>query len=251
LSIEFIKKKEHQFELFLILWYNKFINKYEGLYLVNNKDFNEKQQKILEFVNKQVEELGYPPSVREICQAVGFKSTSTVHSYLEKLRKEGLIHKDPTKPRALKVIKKSGNIGNNNGNNDNENYVFGKELINVPIVGKVTAGQPILAVENIEDTFPVPADFIGNSNVFMLRVQGDSMIDAGILDNDYVIVRQQSTAVNGDIVVALIGEEATVKTFYQEKDHVRLQPQNKYLDPIIVRDNLSILGKVIGVFRRL
>ncbi len=207
----------------------------------------DKQQRILDFVNRHVEEMGYPPSVREICSSVGFKSTSTVHAYLKKLEKLGLIQKDPTKPRAIKVLdnKKNNTAGNAQG------YYSRKELVDVPIVGKVTAGQPILAVENIEDTFPLPVDFVQNSTVFMLRVQGDSMIEAGILDRDYVLVKQQSVASNGDIVVALIGDEATVKTFYKEKDHIRLQPQNRYMDPIIVRDNLTILGKVIGVFRKL
>ncbi|GAE89956.1 transcriptional repressor LexA [Acetivibrio straminisolvens] len=208
---------------------------------------NEKQQKILDFLNEQIEKNGYPPSVREICNAVGFKSTSTVHSYLEKLRKEGLIKKDPSKPRALKVI----NNKKNTKANEPKNAYSGKELVEVPIIGKVTAGQPILAVENIEDTFPLPLDFVQNSTTFMLRVQGDSMIEAGIFDNDYILVKQQSTANNGDIVVALIDDEATVKTFYKEKGFIRLQPENKFYDPIIVRDNLSILGKVIGVFRKM
>jgi repressor LexA len=210
------------------------------------KKLNEKQQLILDFVNSQVDEKGYPPSVREICSAVGFKSTSTVHGYLEKLEKDGLILKDPTKPRALKVVS-----NNNKPKKEAENYYSRKELVEVPIVGKVTAGQPILAVENIEDTFPLPVDFVQNSITFMLRVQGDSMIEAGILDKDFVLVKQQSTANNGDMVVALIGDEATVKTFYKEKDHIRLQPENQFLEPIIVKDNLSILGKVIGVFRKL
>lgn len=210
------------------------------------KKLNEKQQKILDFVNSQVEEKGYPPSVREICSAVGFKSTSTVHGYLERLEKDGLIQKDPTKPRALKVVYKS-----DKPKESNENFYSRRELVDVPIVGKVTAGQPILAVENIEDTFPLPVDFVQNSTAFMLRVQGDSMIEAGIFDKDFVLVKQQATANNGDMVVALIGDEATVKTFYKEKDHVRLQPENQYLEPIIVRENLSILGKVIGVFRKL
>ncbi|NLL06228.1 MAG: transcriptional repressor LexA [Clostridiaceae bacterium] len=205
----------------------------------------EMQQKILDFLNEQIKIKGYPPSVREICAAVGFKSTSTVHSYLEKLKEEGLIHKDATKPRALKVIR------NNSVKEETKNAYSRREMVDVPIVGKVTAGQPILAVENIEDTFPLPLDFVQGSTTFMLRVQGDSMIEAGILDRDFILIKQQSTASNGDIVVALIGDEATVKTFYKEKDYVRLQPENKYLEPIIVRDNLSILGKVIGVFRRL
>jgi repressor LexA len=214
------------------------------------KKLSDKQQQILDFVNKQVEEKGYPPSVREICSAVGFKSTSTVHGYLEKLKKNGLIMKDPTKPRALKVIG-GGSKTSRKDNDTLKDYYSRRELVDVPIVGKVTAGLPILAVENIEDTFPLPADFVQNSTAFMLRVQGDSMIEAGILDKDLVLVKQQSTAINGDIVVALIGDEATVKTFYKEKDYVRLQPQNSYMDPIIVREDLSILGKVIGVFRRL
>lgn len=213
-----------------------------------HKKLTEKQQQILDFVRKQVEEKGYPPSVREICSAVGFKSTSTVHSYIKKLEELGMIEKDPTKPRALKVLKKDKNEATYN---KLEGYYSRKELVDVPIVGKVTAGQPILAVENIEDTFPIPADILHNSTAFMLRVQGDSMIEAGILDNDLVLVRQQNTAENGDIVVALIGDEATIKTFYKEKGYVRLQPENSSMEPIIVKDNLTILGKVIGVFRKL
>lgn len=208
------------------------------------KKCSDKQQLIIDFVKSQVEEKGYPPSVREICKAVGFKSTSTVHAYLEKLEKSGVIQKDPTKPRALKVMK-------NNTSKNIEGYVSKKELVEVPIVGKVTAGQPILAVENIEDTFPLPVEFVQNSTVFMLKVRGDSMVEAGILDGDLVLVRQQSTANNGDIAVAMIGDEATVKTFYKEKGFIRLQPENQYLEPIIVKDDVSILGKVIGVFRLL
>lgn len=214
-----------------------------------NKKPNDKQQQILDFVNSEVEEKGYPPSVREICSAVGFKSTSTVHGYLERLEKSGLITKDPTKPRALRVVGNKKTYPMENGTT--KDYYPRRELVDVPIVGKVTAGMPILAVENIEDTFPLPVDFVQNSTAFMLKVQGDSMIEAGILDKDLVLVKQQSTAINGDIVVALIGDEATVKTFYKEKGYVRLQPQNPYMDPIIVRENLSILGKVIGVFRKM
>lgn len=215
-----------------------------------NRKLNDKQQQILDFVNSQVEEKGYPPSVREICSAVGFKSTSTVHGYLEKLEKSGLILKDPTKPRALRVIGGSKKAPVRE-HAEPKDYYSRKELVDIPIVGKVTAGQPILAVENIEDTFPLPVDFVQNSTAFMLKVQGDSMVEAGILDRDMVLVRQQATAENGDIVVAMINDEATVKTFYKEKGYVRLQPQNQYMDPIIVRENLTILGKVIGVFRRM
>lgn len=210
---------------------------------------NEKQQQILDFLNKQVAENGYPPSVREICSAVGLKSTSTVHAYLEKLKQEGMIKKDPTKPRALKVLK--GDKKTEKSRENIDEYYSRKELVDVPIIGRVTAGQPILAVENIEDTFPLPADYLQNATGFMLRVRGDSMVEAGILDKDLVLVRQQTTAINGDIVVALLGDEATVKTFYREKGHIRLQPENQYLEPIIVKDNIAILGKVVGVFRRL
>lgn len=203
----------------------------------------DKKKRILEFVNRQVLEKGYPPSVREICKAVGFKSTSTVHAYLASLEEEGLIAKDPTKTRALKII--------DEGSKNLEGYIADQEIENVPILGRVTAGQPILAVENIEGTFPIPVDYLENSTTFILRIKGDSMINAGILDGDYVVVKQQNTAMNGDIVVALIEDEATVKTFYKEKDHYRLQPQNDAYEPIIVTDNLAILGKVIALFRKM
>ncbi|NLI60837.1 MAG: transcriptional repressor LexA [Clostridiales bacterium] len=196
---------------------------------------NDSQEAILRFIKQMVTEKGYPPSVREICQGVGIKSTSTVHSHLTKLEEAGLIRKDPTKPRAIEVI-------------DQRDDLPRKELVDVPIVGKVTAGQPILAVENIEDTFPLPAEYLHNDDVFMLAISGESMIGVGILDGDYVIVKQQSHAENGDIVVALIEDEATVKTFYKESDHIRLQPENPYMDPILVQD-VHILGKVIGVIR--
>lgn len=207
------------------------------------KKNSDKQKQILDFVNRQVQEKGYPPSVREICKAVGFKSTSTVHSYLTILEEKGLIVKEPTKTRALKVVDKN--------KKSLEGYISKQEIENVPIVGKVTAGQPILAVENIEDTFPVPIEYLENSTTFILRIKGNSMINKGIFDGDLVIVKQQSTAKNGDIVVALIDDEATVKTFYKEKDHFRLQPENDDYEPIIVKDNLSILGKVVALFRKL
>jgi repressor LexA len=207
------------------------------------KKNSDKQKQILDFVNRQVQEKGYPPSVREICKAVGFKSTSTVHSYLTILEEKGLIVKEPTKTRALKVVDKN--------KKSLEGYISEQEIENVPIVGKVTAGQPILAVENIEDTFPVPIEYLENSTTFILRIKGNSMINKGIFDGDLVIVKQQNTAKNGDIVVALIDDEATVKTFYKEKDHFRLQPENDDYEPIIVKDNLSILGKVVALFRKL
>lgn len=195
----------------------------------------EKQRKVLEFIKKELKTKGYPPSVREICSGVGIKSTSTVHSYLERLEEMGLIRRDSSKPRAIEIL-------------DDTTFLSKKELVNVPILGRVTAGQPILAVENIEDTFPLPVDFLPNSNIFMLTVKGESMVDAGILDGDYVVVKQQSYAENGDYVVALMDDEATIKTFYKEKEHVRLQPENPYMAPIIVRD-VTILGKVIGTIR--
>lgn len=205
------------------------------------EDLSEKQLIILNFIKREIQTKGYPPAVREICKAVNLKSTSTVHGHLAKLEEKGYIRKDPTKPRAIEILDDS----------DNEGIFSRKEIIDVPIIGKVTAGQPILAVENIEDTFPVPVDFVQNKTAFMLNVKGESMIEAGILDGDYVLVQQQSTATNGEIVVALLeDEEATVKTFFKEKDYIRLQPENQTMDPIISRD-VKILGKVVGVFRRL
>ncbi|MGI6124977.1 MAG: transcriptional repressor LexA [Acetivibrionales bacterium] len=201
----------------------------------------DKQKKILDFVNRYLVEKGFPPSVREICQAVGFRSTSTVHAYLKKLEEEGLIIKDATKPRALKVLDESGK--------NLEGYVANQEIDNIPVIGKITAGAPILAVENIEETFPIPVRYLENSTTFMLKVKGDSMINAGILEGDYILVKQQSTANNGDMVVALIEDEATVKTFYKEKGYYRLQPENPDYEPIIVNE-LNILGKVIGLFRK-
>ncbi len=215
-----------------------------------SKKNSNKQQEILNYVNKCVVENGYPPSVREICSAVGFKSTSTVHCYLEKLIESGLLQKDPTKPRAIKIVNKDKNTFPT-ANSNRAGYYTTREMVDVPVVGRVTAGQPILAVENITDTFPLPVDFVQNGDAFMLKIQGDSMIEAGILDKDFVLVKQQATASNGDIVIALIGDEATCKTFYKEKGHYRLQPQNSSLEPIIIKDELSILGKVIGVFRRM
>lgn len=203
---------------------------------MNTEDLSRKQLDILAYIKNEIYKKGYPPSVREICDAVNLKSTSTVHGHLERLEKKGFIRRDPTKPRAIEVLDSNSGIS------------FRREMVELPVVGKVAAGVPILAEENIEDTFPVPIEFIGNSNAFMLIVKGDSMINAGIFDGDFVIVRQQSIAKNGDIVVALINDEATVKTYYKEKDYFRLQPENPYLMPIITKE-LSILGKVIGVFR--
>ena len=196
---------------------------------------SKKQSEILEYIKSQIINKGYPPSVRDICEAVDLKSTSSVHSHLETLEKNGYIRRDPTKPRAIEII------------DDNVNLAR-REVVNVPIVGKVAAGEPILAVENIESYFPVPMEFMPNEQCFMLKVQGDSMINAGIFDGDTIIVEQSQTARNGDMVVALVDDSATVKTFYREADHIRLQPENDAMAPIIVPD-CQILGKVFGVFR--
>ncbi len=199
---------------------------------------SKKQSEILEYIKNEILNRGFPPSVREICEAVNLKSTSSVHSHLETLEKNGYIRRDPTKPRAIEIV------------DDNFNLVR-RETVNVPIIGKVAAGQPLLAVENVEGYFPIPAEYMPNSKTFMLVVQGDSMINAGIFNGDYVIVEQQTTAENGQKVVALIDDSATVKTFYKENGFIRLQPENDSMDPILVSPDQSfqILGRVIGVFR--
>ena len=206
-----------------------------------------KEKAILKFIEEQVIENGYPPSVREIGKAIGLSSTATVHAYLAKLEKQGYIKKEDKKGRTLKVIK--GTDGQQIIK-ENKNFYTQRELVDVPVIGKITGGQPILAVENVTDTFPIPIDFVGNSESFMLTVRGESMIEAGILDGDYILVKKQDNASNGEIVVALIEDEATVKTFYKENGHIRLQPENHTMDPIIVPD-CKILGKVAGVFRKM
>jgi repressor LexA len=202
-----------------------------------SKAISRRQQQILDYIKTETEAQGYPPSVREIGHAVGLKSTSTVHGHLSQLERKGYIRRDSSKPRAIEVLPAAGVLPRT-------------ASVAVPLVGRVTAGLPVLAVENIEDYFPLPKDFGEQGTLFMLRVAGDSMIEAGILDGDYVIVRQQENADNGEIVVALLEDEATVKRFFKEKDKLRLQPENRFMDPIIVED-ASILGKVIGVVRRI
>ncbi len=204
-----------------------------------NGDLTKKQQIILDYIREEVQKKGYPPSVREICEGVGLKSTSTVHGHLNKLEDKGYIRRDPTKPRAIELLGSADNV-----------VPFKRATAYVPIVGEVTAGQPILAVENIEETFPVPTEFVENGDFFMLQIKGESMIEAGILDRDYVLVKQQPEAQNGQIIVALIDDSATCKTFYKEDNRVRLQPENSSMDPIYA-DNVSILGVVKGVFRRM
>ena len=196
---------------------------------------SDKQREILEYIKQEILNRGYPPAVREICEAVDLKSTSSVHSHLETLEKNGYIRRDPTKPRAIEII------------DDNFNLTR-REVVNVPLVGRVAAGEPILAVENVENYFPIPIEFMPNAESFMLKVKGESMINAGILDGDSVLVEKRSDAHNGEIVVALVDDSATVKTFYKENGYIRLQPENHTMDPIIV-DNCEILGKVFGVFR--
>ena len=238
---------------------------------------------VLEYVNEHIEQNGYPPSVREICAALGFKSTSTVHIYLKALEDEGKIIKSPSKPRTLRIMRpeESGKKGvskkpagakqqdrvaaksqyaaasprkflsaSESAYGDGQ-PASGDEAIYVPVLGRVTAGKPIFASENIEYTFPVPSFFTNNANVFMLKVEGDSMINAGIYDRDFILVRHQPTAQNGEIVVALIGDEATVKTFYKEKNRIRLQPENERYSPIYASNNCTIVGKVIGIFRKI
>ena len=202
---------------------------------------SKRQQDILEFIKKEVKSKGYPPSVREIGQAVGLASSSTVHGHLSRLETKGLIRRDPTKPRAIEVLSV-----------DPDTHIPKSKVINVPVVGKVTAGQPITAIENVEEFFPLPERLApSDEQLFMLEIMGESMIEAGILNGDLVIVRQQTTANNGDIVVAMTDEnEATVKRFFKEKDYFRLQPENSTMDPIILQ-NVSILGKVIGVYRHI
>ena len=214
---------------------------------------NDREKDILKFIEKELNKNGYPPSVREIGQAVGLKSTATVHAYLNRLEKIGKISRKNKRGRTLQLLKggKAYTPRNVKKAEEKEKEIYTeKELVDVPVVGKITAGAPILAVENITDTFHIPLDFIGNNDCFMLTVRGESMIEAGILNGDYILVKKQNTAVNGEIVVALIEDEATVKTFYKEKDHIRLQPQNSTMDPIIV-PTCEILGKVIGVFRKI
>lgn len=202
------------------------------------EDLSARQQEILEFILKEVQSKGYPPSVREIGEAVGLSSSSSVHAQLEKLEQLGYLRRDPTKPRAIEVL------------SSNDLIVNFKNLISVPVVGTVTAGEPILAEQNVQDYFPLPRDFARTEEVFMLRVKGDSMINAGIFDGDLVVVARDSSVINGDIVVALLSDEATVKRFFREQSYIRLQPENESYEPIISTD-VQILGKVVGLVRKI
>lgn len=204
---------------------------------MSQQNITEKQKEILEYIKSEILKRGFPPAVREICEAVHLKSTSSVHSHLETLERKGYIRRDPTKPRAIEIL-------------DDSFQLLRKEMVNVPIVGKIAAGSPLLAVENIESYFPIPSEYLPNAQTFLLEVQGESMINAGVLPRDHILVQQQNNAENGEMIVALIDDSATVKTFYREDGYIRLQPENDTMDPILVQETqLHILGKVIGVFR--
>ena len=197
-----------------------------------------KQKEILEYIKDQILTRGFPPAVREICEAVNLKSTSSVHSHLETLEKNGYIRRDPTKPRAIEIL------------DDNFNLTR-REMVNIPIIGRVAAGEPLLAEQNIEDYFPIPVEYMPNKQTFMLQVKGESMINAGIFDGDFILVEETPTASDNDIIVALLEDSVTVKRFYKEEDHIRLQPENDTMDPIIIPQGapISIVGKVIGLYR--
>ncbi|MCH3963839.1 MAG: transcriptional repressor LexA [Clostridium sp.] len=202
--------------------------------MLEKKQGSERRLQIYKYIKSYVEQKGYPPSVREICSAVGAKSTSTVHRHLERLEKDGYIKRDATKPRTIEIV---------------ENLSNRKEMVNIPIIGTIAAGKPILAVENIEDTFPLPIDYIKNRNqLFMLKIHGESMIDAGILDGDFAIIEKTNSAENGEVIAALIENEATLKRFFKESDHIRLQPENETMEPIIVPD-CTIIGRLVGLYR--
>ncbi len=200
------------------------------------KELGKKQKQIFDYLKKEIKQKGYPPSVREICEAVDLKSTSTVQGHLYRLEKKGYIKRSPTKSRTIEILEPNF-------------YANRTGFIEVPIVGKITAGEPILAVENVEGSFPIPIEYVNDDEVFMLKVRGRSMIGAGIFDKDLILVRKQNTADNGDIVVALIDDSATVKRFFKEDNHIRLQPENSAMRPIIL-NKVTILGKVIGLFRK-
>ncbi len=203
---------------------------------MNNFKLSAKQSEILEFIKDEILKKGYPPTVRDICAAVNLKSTSSVHSHLETLEKNGFIRRDPTKPRAIEIL-------------DEDFYNTRCDVASVPVVGRVAAGEPILAVENVDTYFPIPTDMLSNRETFMLVVKGESMINMGIFDGDYIVVEQTNVANNGDVVVALVDDSATVKRFFKENGHYRLQPENDYMEPIIV-DHVNILGKVTGLYRK-
>lgn len=202
------------------------------------EDLSQRETEILLYIKKSIDSKGYPPTVREICNALNIKSTSTVHGSLEKLEFKGYIRKDATKPRALEIL-----------DNSDDFLMIKKKTVDIPVIGRVTAGEPILAYQNIEDTYPIPAEFADGKSLFILKVSGESMINCGILDNDFVIIEKRDQAENGEKVLALIEDEATIKTFYKEDNYFRLQPENDFMKPIIVND-LKILGVIVGLYRK-
>jgi repressor LexA len=206
--------------------------------MARERDLTDRQRQVLDYIKAEVRLKGFPPTVRDIGQAVGLSSSSTVHAHLSALEHKGLIRRDPTKPRALEVLERDADASKARG-----------DLVDLPVVGAVAAGSPILAAENVESVLSLPTEVVRDDATFVLRVKGDSMVDAGILDGDFVVVREQPDAVNGDIVVALLGDEATVKRFFREPDRVRLQPENASMEPIYTRD-VAVVGKVTAVFRR-
>lgn len=217
----------------------------------DKKKISKKQQEILDYLKSEILRRGFPPSVREICEAVNLKSTSSVHAHLETMEKNGYIRRDATKPRAIEIIDDDFREQRLQQYMPTPDVSLAEEYVNVPVIGRVSAGQPLLAVESITDYIPVPMSHLPNRDVFLLRVKGESMINAGILDGDYVLVRQKDSAADGDMIVALVDDSATVKTFYREDGHIRLQPENDYMEPIIVTPDryFQILGDVIGIMR--
>lgn len=218
----------------------------------NTKKITKKQKAVLDFIAKTIDETGIAPTVRDICEGLGLSSPSTVHVHLKTLEDKGLIHRDPLKSRCITIVGHERNAAEER-RQDEPPVGVGEfsSIVSLPVVGNVAAGQPILADQNITETIPLPTEIVGDSSSFLLKVRGDSMIEIGINDGDYVVVKEQPTANNGDVVVAIVEDGATVKTFYKERGHVRLQPENSSMDPIIVRENVSIAGKVVAVFRRL
>lgn len=219
----------------------------------NTKKITKKQKAVLDFIAKTIDETGIAPTVRDICEGLGLSSPSTVHVHLKTLEDKGLIHRDPLKSRCITLVGHERQALGCSDATDDASMGSGEfsRVVSLPVVGNVAAGLPILAEQNITETIPLPTEIVGDSSSFLLKVRGDSMIEIGINDGDYVVVEERPTANNGDIVVAVVDDGATVKRFFKEADHVRLQPENSTMEPIIVRDNVSIAGKVVAVFRRL
>lgn len=220
----------------------------------NAKKITKKQKAVLDFIAQTIDETGIAPTVRDICDGLGLSSPSTVHVHLKTLEEKGYIHRDPLKSRCITIVGQERNASAASADHHDEPPVGAGEFSNIvslPVVGNVAAGVPILAEQNVTETIPLPTEIVGDSSSFLLKVRGDSMVEIGINDGDYVVVKEQPTAINGDIVVAVIEDGATVKRFFKEQDHIRLQPENSSMEPIIVRENVTIAGKVVAVFRRL